>query len=73
MRVSKSVSLPEKITRKDILHLVDRAERVLDAIEIDRNDPEQMMSTFKLNNTCKAWRKELEAITPDQEEKVAKS
>lgn len=47
------------ISPEDILHLVERAERVLRAITIDRNDPEQMMSTFKLSNTCKAWREEL--------------
>jgi len=55
----EDVSLP-RITPGDMLHLVERAERVLNAITIDKHDPEQMMSTFKLSNTCKAWRKELQ-------------
>lgn len=58
----------ERISSGDMLHFVDRAERVLRAITIDRHDPEQMMSTFKLSNTCKAWREELGNSAPKEKE-----
>ncbi len=56
----------ERISSGDMLHFVERAERVLAAVTIDRRDPEQMMSTFKLSNTCKAWREELGPSAPKE-------